>query len=116
MKRFVLAFVAAVSTASVASAATLYTPPLTLEGGGELRCYAANVSSKARDVTIEVMSSTGGVVQSLSLTLLAGRAQSIAGVGNSAYCKVTIAGGKNTVRVSLESRLNGDTIAAVNGH
>ena len=116
MKRLAIALVAALSMEGVASAATLFTPALTLEGGGELRCYAANVSSKDRDVTIEVISSTGGVVQSLSLTLLAGRAQSIAGVGNSAYCKVTVAGGKNTVRVSLESRLNGDTIAAVNGH
>lgn len=116
MKRLVLALVATLFTGSAASAATLYTPALTLEGGGELRCYAANVSSKDRDVTIEVISSTGSVVQSLSITLLSGRAQSIAGVGNSAYCKVTIAGGKNTVRVSLESRLNGDTIAAVNGH
>ena len=117
IRMLVIATVTLAFTTTAAQAARVYTPPLSAEVGGSHTCQVVNVSKKNRTVNIEVISNQG-VVLSGSGPIILGAGQS-ASVGtitaNRRYCRVTVKGGKKTIRVSLESRLNGDTIAAVNG-
>lgn len=121
MKTIILAAALLATTATTARGATLYTPPLSHTAGGYATCSVLNVSNKARTVTMNIRSVTGdGVYIGAPHTVEPGEVSVIGtfGFGNSTtrYCVVTVNGGKNTIRVTYESRNDGETQAAVVGY
>lgn len=121
MKTILLAAALLVTTAATARGATVYTPALSHTAGGYASCLVVNVSSKARTVTLEIRTATGSFVyNSGERTVEPGHMESLStfAFGSTAarYCAVTVAGGKNTIRVTYESRNNGETQAAVVGY
>ncbi len=110
MKKLVTPIISlALTTATAAQAATIYTPALVAENGGEHSCSAVNVSTKEREITVEVLSFLGNVIASAGpLTVAAGRNSNRAftSSANRSYCRVPLKGGRNTVRVALQSRIN----------
>jgi len=87
--------------ASVAQAATLYTPPLQ---SGSLACTMVNVSNQARVVEVTVMRGNGSVLDTtgpLSLPPLTIAGMALGGPSDYHFCKFQVEGGKDAVRGSL---------------
>lgn len=118
IKMFIIATAATLAlTATAAQAATVYTPPLTAEPGGTHACSVANVSTKALEVTIEILGSAGTVLNTTGPNFLAARRTASMETSNSSrrYCRVIVKGRKGKIRVSYESRVGDETVGAVNG-
>ena len=118
-KRLVMVIALVLGLSGMAQAAVLYTPAMTPEGGGSFICRVVNVSGQTRNVTIDIMSHHGGkVATSFEIPILRGQMESVMRDNDStrSYCRVTVQGSKQSVRVSMESRIGGDTVAVVQGH
>src|SRR5262245_16741144 len=88
-----------------AQAATIASSTIRGETGNFFQCVVTNVSSKDREVTLEIRTQ-GGVLLADDgpVTLLAGRARSISEAAASttdAWCKITVNGAKSSVRGTL---------------
>jgi hypothetical protein len=88
-----------------AQAATIASSTIRGETGNFFQCVATNVSSKDREVTLEIRT-FGGVLLADDgpQTLLAGRALAISEAIASttdAWCKITVQGAKSAVRGTL---------------
>jgi hypothetical protein len=68
-KRVLLAGAGLLLSSAAAQAEVLITPPLVAEGDNVLDCYLVNVSGADREVTIEVLSRDGEVVESIETVL-----------------------------------------------
>ena len=121
MRKFTTLFITGVlilGSTGIAQAATIYTPILTAEAGNAFfNCRALNVSRRTREVTVEIVSGLGDVLAANSFQVDPGTWLGVtSGDTARSYCRVTVRGGKNTVRVSLESRIvNAPLVAVVVG-
>ena len=108
MKRHWLVWaIAAVSLGftSAVEAATLFSPPLQSPAGGSLFCGAVNVSNQARAIFV-ALCDLGGTCANQDPAPDRepgqGRAQQLNSPATEVrYCKVTVDGGKDTVRAML---------------
>ena len=84
-----------------AHAATLFTPMIDVEG--TVTCTVVNVSTKRRELKIEILDDVGDVVSAtneIGLDPNEGSLLDKSGAGLR-YCKITVAGKANAVRGSL---------------
>ena len=97
-----------------AQAATIASSTIRGTSGDFFQCVVTNVSSKDREITIEVRTQ-GGILLADDgpETLLAGRATSIAsqvtGSFTDAWCRITVKGGKSSVRGTI-NLLDNDSV------
>ena len=107
--KLALAVILVLVATGTGHAVTLFSPPLVPEGDNFLDCYLVNVSEVPRDVTIQVFSRDGVVVETVETTLDPGeedvaRAQS---GQNPRYCKFVVEGKKSYYRASILVRQDG---------
>jgi hypothetical protein len=118
MPRLVLTVVLILALTGAARAATLFTPPLFLEGEGRLLvCHLTNVTAQSRSVQSRIFNAVGTVVVGTrNFTLAAGETELLdaAAAHIPRYCKFTVDGPKSTVRASAcVTELGVGCIAAV---
>jgi hypothetical protein len=100
------ALVLLVGLVGPAQAATIASSSIRGKLGQFFQCVVTNVSSKDREVTIEVITAGGALLgDDGPVTVLAGRGRSIApdaeGAVVDAWCRITVSGGKSSVRGTL---------------
>ncbi len=96
--------VLALGLAPAAEAAELFSPALLAPGNGGFACTAVNVGSAPRIIAIEVCALTGSCLGGNPAELDPGQGGSVTVPVTAAslrYCKVTVEGGKSTVRTSF---------------
>jgi hypothetical protein len=84
-------------------AATLFSAPLNNATGFFVRCFVVNISGQTRDVTLEIIS-VAGITQvgPSTVALPSGTGTSLtSSSGAFQYCKLTVEGGKSTVRATF---------------
>ena len=98
-----------------AQAAVLATQPVFVNNGQILYCKIANVSTKDLEVTIEIVNPTGGVTNTVTTTLLAGRTTSlaVAGAFQNGICRFTSKGGRKSFRAGASVGDNSNDFFAV---
>jgi hypothetical protein len=114
-RRFLLACVLPVVLAEGAYAATIFTPPVIPDDDGDFFCLVTNVSAKTLAVMIDVLDLNGGTTRHIGLTVppLETRAAPGHGASNDRLCRITVDGGKNTIRASVEVLSSSSAIEAV---
>lgn len=115
LRRFLAAGVIAVSLVKVASAATIFTPPVIPDDDGDFFCLVTNVSDRTLTVTIEVFDMNGGASRHIGFTVppLQTRAAPGHGASNDRLCRVTVDGARSTIRASVEVLSSSSAIEAV---
>lgn len=102
LSRLCLVVVLTLGTATAAPAAVLVTPALTPGSSDFLICEIINVSTKAREVTIQVLNGSGGSLGAATVTVQPGAltASSRSGgmVPGAGYYKFTVPGSKSSYR------------------
>ncbi len=95
----------------VAQAATLFTGPVKANNGEALECGVANVSAAARDVSLQLFDANGAEANDESCMPLQPGRVCRTGVSANAtiriYCKITVDGGKKTVRGTMQNSTSG---------
>jgi hypothetical protein len=98
----ILAFsvVVAITTSVAAQAAVLATQPVFVDDGEVFYCKIVNISTKERQVTVEILGSTGSVVDSATSTLEAGGTTALSETGGfeNRWCRFIIAGSRKLFR------------------
>ncbi len=114
-RRFLLATVLPVVLAQAAYAATIFTPPVIPDDNGSFFCLVTNVSAKTLDVQIDVFDVNGGTSRHFGFITppLATRAALGRGASGDRFCQITVDGGRNTIRASVEVLSSSDAIEAV---
>lgn len=114
-RRFLLASVLPVVLAEAAYAATIFTPPVIPDDDGTFFCLVTNVSAKTLDIQIDVFDMNGGTSGHFGFVTppLATRAALGHGASGDRFCQVTVDGGRNTIRASVEVLSSTSAIEAV---
>jgi hypothetical protein len=114
-RRFVLASVLPVILAEAVYAATISTPPVVPDDNGTFFCLVTNVSAKTLDVQIDVFDVNGGTSGHFGFITppLSTRAALGHGASGDRFCQITVDGGKNTIRASVEVLSSSSAIEAV---
>lgn len=92
-----------------AGGTVLYTAPTVMPGSGTLIfCYANNLDTKDRDLTVEVINTVGNPVATSSGTVPPGQTR---GTQTSnlfaSYCRITFSGSRKNVRGAMTLGANG---------
>ena len=114
-RRFLLASVLPVILAEAAYATTISTPPVIPDDNGTFFCLVTNVSAKTLDVQIDVFDMNGGTSGHFGFVTppLATRAALGHGASGDRFCGITVDGGRNTIRASVEVLSSSLAIEAV---
>ena len=99
----IVASLLALAAGSPAGAATLVSPPLVAAGERVLDCYLVNVGKKSREVTIQVFSREGEVVEYVQTTLDPGK-EDVAradAAKSPRYCRFVVDGPRGDFRASI---------------
>src|SRR6266446_3552144 len=114
-RRFLLVSVLPVVLAKAAYATTISTPSVIPDDNGTFFCLVTNVSAKTLDIQIDVFDMNGGTSgHSGCVPLpLATRAALGYGASGDRFCQVTVDGGRNTIRASVEVLSSSSAIEAV---
>jgi hypothetical protein len=114
-RRFLLASVLPVVLARAAYAATIFTPPVIPDDNGTFFCLVTNVSTKTFAVMIDVFDVNGGMTGHFAFTTppLETRAAPGHGASGDRFCQITVDGGRNTIRASVEVLSSSSAIEAV---
>ena len=114
-RRFLLASVLAVVLAEVAYAATIFTPPVIPDDDGDFFCLVTNVSTRTLAVMIDLLDLNGGTTRHVGFTVppLETRAAPGHGASNDRFCRITVDGGRTTIRASVEVLSSSSAIEAV---
>ena len=114
-RRFVLASVLPLLLAEAASAATISTPPVVPDDDGTFFCLVTNVSAKTLDVQIDVLDVNGGTSAHFGFITppRATRAALGHGASGDRVCQITVDGGRNAIRASVEVLSSSSAIEAV---
>lgn len=112
---FLLASVLPVVLAEAAYAATISTPPVIPDDDGIFFCLVTNVSTKTLNVQIDVFDMNGGTSGHFGFITppLATRAALGHGSSGDRFCQITVDGGRNTIRASVEVLSSSSAIEAV---
>ena len=107
--KLALAVILVLVATGTGHAVTLFSPPLVPEGDNFLDCYLVNVSEVPRDVTIQVFSRDGVVVETVETTLDPGEEDVARALSsqNPRYCKFVVEGKKSYYRASILVRQDG---------
>jgi len=114
-RRFLLASVLPVVLAKAAYATPISTPPVIPDDNGTFFCLVTNVSAKTLDIQIDVFDMNGGTSGHFGFVTppLATRAALGHGASGDRFCQVTVDGGRNTIRASVEVLSSTSAIEAV---
>src|SRR5262249_4783276 len=114
-RRFLLASVLSVVLAGAADAATIFTPPVIPDDDGSFFCLVTNVSSQTLAVMIDVLDLNGGPRGHAGSPVppLETRAAPGHGASGDRVCRITVNGGKTTIRASVEVLSSSSAIEAV---
>jgi hypothetical protein len=114
-RRFLLASVLPVVLAEAVYAATIFTPPVIPDDDGTFFCLVTNVSTRTLDVQIDVLDFNGGRTGHAGFTVppLETRAAPGHGASGDRFCQITVDGGRNTIRASVEVFSSSSAIEAV---
>ena len=114
-RRLLLAGVLALVLAEAAQATTIFTPPVIPDDDGDFLCLVTNVSARTLIVMIDVLDMNGGTSRHIGLTVppLHTRAAPGHGASNDRFCRITVDGGRSTIRASVEVLSSGSAIEAV---
>jgi hypothetical protein len=114
-RRFLLASVLPVVLAGAANAATIFTPPVIPDDDGSFFCLVTNVSAQTLAVMIDVLDMNGGTSGHTGFVVppLETRAAPGHGASGDRVCRITVNGGKSTIRASVEVLSSSSAIEAV---
>jgi hypothetical protein len=114
-RRFLLAAALPVVLAEAAHAATISTPPVIPDDDGTFFCLVTNVSTRTLDVQIDVFDVNGRTSGHFGFTTppLSTRAGLGHGASGDRFCQITIDGGRNAIRASVEVQSSSSAIDAV---
>ena len=114
-RRFLVASVLPVVFAQAAYATTIFTPPVIPDDDGTFFCLVTNVSAKTLAVMIDVFDLNGGTTGHFGFTIppLETRAAPGHGASGDRVCQITVDGGKNTIRASVQVLSSSSAIEAV---
>ena len=114
-RRLLLASALSAILAEAAYAATISTPPVIPDDDGIFFCLVTNVSPKTLDVQIDVFDVNGGRSGHFGFITppLATRAALGHGTAGDRFCQITVDGGKNTIRASVQVLSSNSAIQAV---
>ena len=114
-RRYLLAGVIPVVLAGAAHATTIFTPPVIPDDDGTFFCLVTNVGPRTLSVMFDVVDTNGGtsrhfgfVAPPLETVAAFGR-----GASNDRVCRITIDGGRTSIRASVELLSSSDAIEAV---
>jgi hypothetical protein len=104
-----LALLLGSAVAAHAGSTVLYTAPTIMPGSGHLMlCYANNLDSKERELTVEIVNSGGTAVSTWSsMVQPGGIAATQTNNVFASYCRITYAGSRKKVRGAVTLGLNG---------
>ena len=113
--RFLLASVLPVLVARTAHATTVFTPPVIPDDDGTFFCLVTNVSTRTLTIGIDVLDMNGGISRHIGLTVppLMTRAALGRGATSDRACRITVDGGRSTIRASVEVLSSSEAIEAV---
>ena len=113
--RLVLASVLPVILAAAAHATTIFTPPVIPDDDGTFFCLVTNVSPKTLVTKIDVLDLNGATTGHVGFTIppLETRAAPGHGASGDRVCRITVNGGKTTIRASVEVLSSSSAIEAV---
>lgn len=102
-----------VMVAAAAHAATVFTPPVIPDDDGTFFCLVTNVSVRTLTIGIDVLDVNGGTSRHFGFTVppLATRAAFGAAVDRA--CRITVDGGRSSIRASVEVLSSSGAIEAV---
>jgi len=114
-RRFLLAGVLAAVLAATAHAVTVVTPPVIPDDDGTFFCVVTNVSFRTLILRIEVFDVNGGSSGNFNFTVppLATRAGLGRGADGDRFCRITVDGGRSSIRASVEVLSSTAAIEAV---
>jgi hypothetical protein len=111
----VLASVLPVALAQAAHATTIFTPPVIPDDDGTFFCLVTNVSTRTLHVQIDVFDVNGGPSGHFGFVTppLATRAGLGRGASGDRVCRITVDGGRSTIRASVQVLSSSAAIEAV---
>jgi hypothetical protein len=104
-----LALLLASAVTAHAGSTVLYTAPTFMPGSSTLMfCYANNLDSKDRDLTVEVVNTAGTAVATSSGPVSPGQTRGVQ-TNNlfASYCRITFSGSRKNVRGAMTLGANG---------
>jgi hypothetical protein len=99
--------------AGAARAVSIFTPPVIPADDGSFLCLATNVSSRTLDVVFEVFDTNGGLSRRIGLTVPPLHTRAAPGASTDRFCRISIDGGRTSIRASVEVLSSGSAIEAV---
>ena len=114
-RRFLLASVLPVVLAEAAYATTIFTPPVIPDDDGFFFCLVTNVSPKTLTVMVDVLDMNGATAKHFGFTVPPLETRAALGEGDSGgrVCRITLDGGRTSIRASVEVFSSSSAIEAV---
>lgn len=99
--------------AGAAHAVSIFTPPVIPDDDGSFFCLATNVSTRTLNMVFEVFDVNGGMSRHIGLTVPPLSTRAAFGTSTDRFCRISIDGGRTSIRASVEVLSSSSAIEAV---
>ena len=102
-----------VMLAGAAHAVSIFTPPVIPDDDGSFFCLATNVSPRTLNMVFEVFDTNGGLTRRIGRTVPPLHTRAAPGASTDRFCRISIDGGRTSIRASVEVLSGSSAIEAV---